>query len=123
MVGRNARALGLGVLCAFGPALLSGQEPKPRLRPALPGRAAPAAPAPTPATQSGLMVPGSANTELPSFGGCSPVVRIWWKQQAGSDQLGRISCAADPTRPAILLVHGLHQDARTWTAPSSTEYA
>jgi len=69
------------------------------------------------------MAPGSAITELPSFAGCSPAVRVWWKQQAGSDQLGRISCAADPTRPAILLVHGLHQDARTWTAPSSTEYA
>lgn len=69
------------------------------------------------------MAPGSAITELPSLAGCSPAVRVWWKQQAGSDQLGRISCAADPTRPAILLVHGLHQDARTWTAPSSTEYA
>ncbi|MEO7137379.1 MAG: hypothetical protein ABI037_06665 [Gemmatimonadales bacterium] len=122
MVGRNARAVGLGVLFALGPALLSGQEPRPRLRPALPGRVAPTAPAPAPAAQPGSVAPGSANTELPSFAGCSPAVRIWWKQQAGSDQLGRISCA-DPTRPAILLVHGLHQDARTWTAPSSTEYA
>jgi len=36
---------------------------------------------------------------------------------------GRVACAADPTRPAILLVHGLHQDMRTWTAPSYSEYA
>lgn len=123
MVGQNVCAAGLGLLCALGPTLLSGQEPKPRLRPALPGRVAPTAPAPAPAAQPGSVAAGAANTELPSFAGCSPAVRAWWKQSAGADQFGRISCAADPTRPAILLVHGLHQDARTWTAPSSTEYA
>ena len=47
----------------------------------------------------------------------------WWKQTAGTGKYGRIGCAEDPTRPAILLVHGLHQDGRTWTAPSYTEYA
>ena len=120
MVGRNIRLAGFGVLCALAPTLLSSQEPRPRLKPALPGRIAPR---PAPAAQPGSVAAGAANTELPSFAGCSPAVRSWWKQQAGADQLGRISCAADPTRPAILLVHGLHQDARTWTAPSSTEYA
>lgn len=116
-------ALAVGALCALGPTLLNGQEPRPKLKPALPGRVAPGQRAPAPATLPGSVAAGAANIELPSFGGCSPAVRNWWKQQAGADQLGRISCAADPTRPAILLVHGLHQDARTWTAPSSTEYA
>ncbi len=44
----------------------------------------------------------------------------WWRSHGKG---GRIACAADPTRPAILLVHGLHQDMRTWTAPSWSEYA
>ncbi|MDQ3223381.1 MAG: hypothetical protein M3Q75_07935 [Gemmatimonadota bacterium] len=95
-------ALALGVLCGVVPDLLGAQEPKLRVK------KNPAA---------------AAVTDLPSFAGCSQAVRGWWKERAGSDQLGRISCADDPTRPAILLVHGLHQDARTWTAPSSTEYA
>ncbi len=51
---------------------------------------------------------------------CSGAVRRWWGQHGGG---GRIVCASDPTRPAILLFHGLHQDARTWTAPSYVEYA
>jgi len=50
-------------------------------------------------------------------------VSAWWRQTIGTGKHGRIICASDPTRPAILLVHGLHQDGRTWTAPSSTEYA
>lgn len=125
MVGRNVRAVGIGVLCVLGPALLSGQEPrsKPQAPPTLPGRIAPPQPAPAAQPRPAAPAAAAANTELPAFAGCAPAVRAWWKQQAGADQFGRISCAADPTRPAILLVHGLHQDARTWTAPSSTEYA
>lgn len=125
MVGRNGRAVGLGVLCAFGPALLSGQEPRPRLKPAPapPGRIAPAQPAPAAQPAPTGPAAAAANTQLPSFGGCSPSVRTWWKQTVGTGKYGRIVCAEDPTRPAILLVHGLHQDGRTWTAPSSTEYA
>jgi PGAP1-like protein len=60
---------------------------------------------------------------LKGTAGCAPAVSAWWKQTAGTGSYGRIVCAADPTRPAILLVHGLHQDGRTWTAPSSTEFA
>lgn len=36
---------------------------------------------------------------------------------------GRISCSRDPARPVIILVHGLHQNTKTWTAPSDVEYA
>jgi hypothetical protein len=52
--------------------------------------------------------------------GCPAAVRIWW-QNLGEG--GRIACATDPARPAVLLVHGLHQEARTWTAPSYVEFS
>lgn len=127
MVGRNVRAVGLGFLCAVGPALLSGQEPrpKPRLIPAVPERAAPTPPAPAPAAQPAPTGPAAAaaSTDLPVLAGCSPAVRTWWTQTVGTGEHGRIVCAKDPTRPAILLFHGNHQDGRTWTAPSYTEYA
>ena len=51
---------------------------------------------------------------------CSAAVTAWWRAHGRG---GRIACAADATRPAILLVHGLHQDMRSWTAPSYSEYA
>jgi pimeloyl-ACP methyl ester carboxylesterase len=38
-------------------------------------------------------------------------------------QYGGVICAGtDPSRPAILLIHGLHQSAASWTKPSSTGY-
>ena len=125
MVGQNVRAAGPVLLCALGPALLSGQEPRARLKPALPGRAAPTQPAPAPAAPSAPTEPAgaAANTGRPPLAGCSPAVRTWWKQTVGTGKHGRIVCAQDPTRPAILLFHGNHQDGRTWTAPSYTEYA
>ncbi|MEA2725246.1 MAG: hypothetical protein QOH59_3017 [Gemmatimonadales bacterium] len=125
MVGRNMRAVGYGVLCALAPAVLSGQEPRPKLKPAPPGRIAPAQPAPASEARPQPTGPSAAavNTDLPTFGGCSLSVRTWWTQTAGTGKHGRIVCAKDPTRPAILLVHGNHQDGRTWTAPSYTEYA
>ena len=44
--------------------------------------------------------------------------------EAERDTLGgAIACSSDPTRPAILLFHGLHQNKSTWTAPSRTGYA
>lgn len=33
---------------------------------------------------------------------------------------GRFHAAADPSRPAILLVHALHQSAHSWTKPSAS---
>ncbi|MFN0181754.1 MAG: esterase/lipase family protein [Gemmatimonadales bacterium] len=53
-------------------------------------------------------------------GNCAAAVATWWRNLGVG---GRISCGADPTRPAVLLVHGLHRDARTWTAPSYVEYS
>jgi pimeloyl-ACP methyl ester carboxylesterase len=41
----------------------------------------------------------------------------------GLRSLGRISCSQDPTRPVIILVHGLHQSLKTWTEPSNVGYA
>ncbi len=52
--------------------------------------------------------------------GCSAKVIEWWRQHGSG---GRIVCGSDPARPAILLVHGLHQDAQSWTAPSSLQFA
>jgi pimeloyl-ACP methyl ester carboxylesterase len=51
---------------------------------------------------------------------CSAQVLSWWR---GLGNGGRITCAKDPTRPAILLVHGLHQNITTWTAPSAIGYS
>jgi hypothetical protein len=93
----------------------AAQRPTPRQLP-LPGRTPPPAPADPAATTA---VTGTVR----SVAGCSPSVKAWWRAVAGTGQYGRIVCATDPTRPAILLFHGLHQDARTWTAPSFTEYA
>lgn len=137
MIGqrRNARrvrvvmltlSLGFG-FCSGIPTLLAAQEPKPKVPPRLPGRIspraqpAPAEPAPAQPTPAGPAA--AANTQLPSFAGCSPSVWAWWRQKAGTGKYGRIVCAADPTRPAILLFHGNHEDGRTWTAPSHTDYA
>jgi pimeloyl-ACP methyl ester carboxylesterase len=41
-----------------------------------------------------------------------------WLPQCG----GVICKSANPSRPAILLVHGLHQSAESWTKPSSVGY-
>jgi len=53
-------------------------------------------------------------------GGCVQAAWTWWRTHGEG---GKITCSADPTRPAILLVHGLHQEARTWTAPSYVEFS
>ena len=38
-------------------------------------------------------------------------------------QYGGVICkGSDPSRPVILLVHGLHQSVESWTKPSSTGY-
>lgn len=63
-----------------------------------------------------VVAPGTSR----ALTGCTAAVDAFWRSHGNG---GKISCAADPTRPAILLVHGLHQDMRTWTAPSYTEYA
>ena len=54
-------------------------------------------------------------------GGCPLGAAAWWQQHAGDG--GRLACGSDPTRPVVLLFHGLHQDAQTWTAPSHVDYA
>jgi hypothetical protein len=51
---------------------------------------------------------------------CGAQVVNWWKGHAKG---GLIACSKDPGRPAILLVHGLHQNLTTWTAPSAVGYA
>ncbi len=65
--------------------------------------------------------PGAPATTQPSSATfCPPAARSWW---AGLGKGGEIACAKDPARPAILLVHGLHQSLLTWTAPSSIGYS
>lgn len=114
------RTAGLSLLCGVIPALLSAQKPRPAPNPNLPGRVPPAAqPAPSEPTR-GAASPGTSASTLR---GCPEQVAAWWRGTLGTGEHGRIVCGSDPTRPAILLVHGLHQDARTWTTPSSTELA
>lgn len=72
-----------------------------------------------PASTSTSSVPGNLDAAL-ATGGCPPSVFFWWRQHGEG---GRIVCASDPTRPAVLLFHGLHQDVNTWTAPSLVGYA
>ncbi|TMG78490.1 MAG: hypothetical protein E6H78_21350, partial [Betaproteobacteria bacterium] len=47
------------------------------------------------------------------------MLRTWNAMGKG----GRIACAKDPARPAILLVHGLHQSITTWTMPSAVGFS
>lgn len=80
-----------------------------------------------PATSPAQVRPGGRVTQATvNTAGCPPQVYLFWRNhQFGSNRTkpGQIVCAADPARPAILLVHGLHQDATTWTAPSYVEHA
>ncbi len=64
--------------------------------------------------------PSTGGRGVVGAGGCPLAMEAWWRAHGKG---GKIACAADPARPAILLVHGLHQDMRTWTAPSFSEYA
>ncbi len=117
---RAAAVLSVAVLFSIATDTLGAQEPKPKTgSPAGSPRRLPTAPQ-SPQGASGV---SPTNTQRPNLAGCLPSVRAWWQQTAGTGKYGRIVCAEDPTRPAILLVHGLHQDGRTWTAPSSTEFA
>lgn len=70
--------------------------------------------------RSQAQVPSRLPPRLVNPGGCPGATTSWWQHLANG---GRIVCAADPRRPAILLVHGLHQDLTTWTAPSHVGYA
>lgn len=106
----------LGVAAAMSGRL---EAQRPRVQPGrLPTVAVPHT---LPAESSSVV--GAVGTLVPDVGGCSLAVQAWWRTAAGTGQYGRIACAADPTRPAILLFHGNHEDGRTWTAPSYTEYA
>jgi pimeloyl-ACP methyl ester carboxylesterase len=65
--------------------------------------------------------PGMLPSTQPSSAAfCSADQRQWWARLGAG---GQISCARDPSRPAILLVHGLHQSLLTWTAPSTVGYS
>ncbi len=98
---------------------LASQETRPRPGGKLPGRGVPAVGQPAPAKPP----VGAARSQPGSAAGCTASVSAWWKQTAGTGKHGRIVCAKDPSRPAILLFHGAQQDGRGWTAPSYTEMA
>lgn len=63
---------------------------------------------------SGRTQPASSEAYCPPSRAIAP---------GGLRSLGRISCSQDPTRPVIILVHGLHQSLKTWTEPSNVGYA
>jgi hypothetical protein len=71
-----------------------------------------------PTSTSGIVL-GNVDAAL-ATGGCPPSVFFWWKEHGEG---GRIVCASDPARPAVLLFHGLHQNVNTWTAPSLVGYS
>lgn len=54
--------------------------------------------------------PGSAQLS-PPLGQVAQ--KIWWSQHGGG-----FHRSTDPTRPAILLVHGLHSSSKAWTSPA-----
>src|SRR5688572_21777921 len=65
--------------------------------------------APPPADSAAArLAPGAKLADGASL--CPAAVSKWWREHGRG---GRIACAADPTRPAVLLVHGLHQDMRS----------
>lgn len=68
--------------------------------------------------QRPLVAPGPAQLQR-GTAECTPAVHAWWAHVGAG---GRIVCGA-PNRPAILLVHGLHQNLTTWTAPSGVGYS
>ena len=110
---QRTRRILLGLVLGFSwvvlPGVLGAQRP-------LPGPVKKTVPqAQAPGARGGIIA-------LPVTG-CPAGVTAWWADQQRPGGSGRIVCAADPTRPAILLFHGLHQDAQTWTAPSHTGYA
>lgn len=109
----------LVAVCSLLALQLGAQEPKPKRTRTVPGKL-PARAQPAPAAAP---APEAVGRRTPPIKGCDPAVRTWWKERAGTGNLGRTVCADDPTRPAILLFHGTLQDGRTWTAPSYTEYA
>lgn len=95
---------------------LDAQVARPGGRPG--GRPAVATPPAPDSTASRTLVPGTKVVDGSAL--CPAAVSKWWREHGRG---GRIACAADATRPAILLVHGLHQDMRSWTAPSYSDYA
>ncbi len=64
------------------------------------------------------VVPLTTQPSSPAY--CTDAVRKWWAHVGLG---GQLTCARDPARPAILLVHGLHQSLLTWTAPSTVGYS
>jgi hypothetical protein len=69
-----------------------------------PARTAPGAPAPA----SPRSLESNVTTRLPA----GVLQNAWWVQHGGKIHLG------DPSKPAVLLFHGLHRTGRCWTAPS-----
>jgi hypothetical protein len=85
----------------------------------------------TPETKPGVPTAAAVATvlQVAKSEHCNAADVTWWsrhKHYLAADTIrtgGAIACSPDPTRPAILLFHGLHQNKSTWTAPSYTEYA
>ncbi|MGH7429408.1 MAG: hypothetical protein ACREJ4_13790, partial [Candidatus Methylomirabilaceae bacterium] len=74
-----------------------------------------------PLAARGRVAPSGDQTKAASSPAYCPQSRAITAQSLRS--LGRISCSRDPSRPVILLVHGLHQNQKTWTEPSDVGYA
>ena len=99
--GSSWRAAGRAGLLAAALWTVAGAELDAQVRPRRP---VPARPAQQPASQKA----GPTQAEVLERG-------VWFVRHGG-----RFHAAADPTKPAILLVHGLHQSAHSWTKPSAS---
>lgn len=115
----------LALLCAATSLEAQRRRPGTQVPPPVIG---PVRPPPT-EPKPGIPTAATAVLQVAKSEHCNPADVKWWSQFKHYDAAdtirtgGAIACSADPTRPAILLLHGLHQNKSTWTAPSYTEYA
>lgn len=75
--------------------------------------AAPAPTAPAPLQPAVKSAPAPSQTSAPPVTTRAASVASWFAQNGG-----RFHVASDPSRPVVLLIHGLHSSGRAWTRPA-----
>ena len=128
----HSRAMCCALLLACTATSLQAQRKKPTapLPPTIRVPVTQPAPEPKRGVPATMEVPAftqAARREL-----CAPEVAQMWDTlgqeytKPASDSVksgGAIACSSDPSRPVILLFHGVHQNKTTWTAPSYVDFA
>lgn len=123
------RQAGCALLLACTATSLQAQRKKPptRLPPPITVPVKQPAPEPKPVVPATMEVP--AFTQAARRDLCPPEVLQLWDtlgQEYANEAIksgGAIACSSNPSRPVILLFHGVHQNKTTWTAPSYVDFA